>query len=197
MIDSLRRYEAEAARREPWRAIGVAEGCYVLVTLHRPSNVDAVSQLERIVGALCELARAVPVLFPIHPRTRRRLEAESLLGSLEQAGVQCLDPVAYLDFLGLERAAGAIVTDSGGIQEEASAFGVPCFTLRPNTERPVTIAQGTNTLLGEDPAPIAGIRPGEGPRRPAAIEGWDGHAGARVAEVIATALSPAPEEVLA
>jgi UDP-N-acetylglucosamine 2-epimerase (non-hydrolysing) len=111
--------------------------------------------------------------------------------------VQCLDPVGYLDFLSLELAAGAIVTDSGGVQEEASALGVPCFTLRPNTERPVTIAQGTNTLLGEDPAPIAGIRPHGRSRRPAAIEGWDGNAGERVAEVIATALAPVSEEVLA
>jgi UDP-N-acetylglucosamine 2-epimerase (non-hydrolysing) len=197
MIDSLRSYEAEAAERRPWKAAGVGEGEYVLVTLHRPSNVDAAPQLERIVRALSELARAVPVLFPVHPRTCRRLEAESFLAPLEDAGVQCIDPVGYLDFLGLEMAAGAIVTDSGGVQEEASALGVPCFTLRPNTERPVTIAQGTNTLLGEDPRPIAGIRPAGLPRRPAAIEGWDGRAGTRAAEVIAAAVAPAPAEVLA
>jgi UDP-N-acetylglucosamine 2-epimerase (non-hydrolysing) len=197
MIDSLRTYEAEAAERQPWRAAGVDEAEYVLVTLHRPSNVDGVAQLTRIVDALVELAGAVPVLFPVHPRTRRRLEVEGLLAALEQTGVQCLDPVGYLDFLGLELAAGAIVTDSGGVQEEASALGVPCFTLRPNTERPVTIAQGTNTLLGEDPAPIAGIRPDGRPRRPAAIEGWDGNAGERVAEVIAATLAPEPERVLA
>jgi UDP-N-acetylglucosamine 2-epimerase (non-hydrolysing) len=148
------------------------------------------------VRALSELARAVPVLFPVHPRTRRRLDAEGLLSPLENAGVQCVDPVGYLDFIGLEMAAGAIVTDSGGVQEEASALGVPCFTLRPNTERPVTIAQGTNTLLGEDPAPIAAIRPDRRPRRPAAIEGWDGRAGARVAEVIAGAVAPSRAEVL-
>jgi UDP-N-acetylglucosamine 2-epimerase (non-hydrolysing) len=197
MIDSLRNYEAEAAQRQPWRGAGVSEGEYVLVTLHRPSNVDDATQLERIVDALVELAAAVPVVFPVHPRTRRRLEPDGLLSALERAGVQCLDPVGYLDFLGLELAAGAIVTDSGGVQEEASALGVPCFTLRPNTERPVTIAQGTNTLLGENPAPIAGIRPDGRPRRPAAIEGWDGNAGERLAEVIAGTLVAQPEGVLA
>jgi UDP-N-acetylglucosamine 2-epimerase (non-hydrolysing) len=197
MIDSLRMFEAEAAARRPWRAAGVREGAYVLVTLHRPSNVDTVPQLERVVAALRELARAVPVLFPVHPRSRQRLEANRLLARLEEAGVQCMEPVGYLDFLGLETGAGAIVTDSGGLQEEASALGVPCFTLRPNTERPVTIEQGTNTLLGEDPAPIAEIRPDGGPRRPAAIPGWDGKAGQRVADVIAAALAPAREEVLA
>jgi UDP-N-acetylglucosamine 2-epimerase (non-hydrolysing) len=159
--------------------------------------VDAAPQLERIVAALSGLARAVPVLFPVHPRTRRQLEAHDLMTGLEAAGVQCMEPVGYLDFLGLETGAAAIVTDSGGVQEEASALGVPCFTLRPNTERPVTTEQGTNTLLGEDPAPIAEIRPDGGPRRPAAIAGWDGKAGQRVADVIAAALAPAREEVLA
>jgi UDP-N-acetylglucosamine 2-epimerase (non-hydrolysing) len=99
-----------------------------------------------------------------------------------------MEPVGYLDFLGLEIGAGAIVTDSGGVQEEASALGVPCFTLRPNTERPITITQGTNTLLGEDPAPIATIRPRDLAHRPAHLEGWDGHAGERAAGVIASHL---------
>jgi UDP-N-acetylglucosamine 2-epimerase (non-hydrolysing) len=124
------------------------------------------------------------VLFPVHPRTTERLRAEGLLSGLEDAGVQCLEPLGYLDFLGLEIAAGAIVTDSGGVQEEASTLGVPCFTLRPNTERPITITQGTNTLLGEDPGPIAAIRPDALERRPARIEGWDGGAGERAAGVL-------------
>jgi UDP-N-acetylglucosamine 2-epimerase (non-hydrolysing) len=182
MIDSLRRFERKAEERRPWRALGAERGGYVLVTLHRPSNVDFPPQLRRIVGALCELALEIPVLFPIHPRTRERLRRRSLLERLERAGVRCFDPVGYLDFLGLELAAGAVVTDSGGVQEETSALGVPCFTLRPNTERPVTIDQGTNTLLGEDPSPIAAIRPFA--CRPAEIDGWDGHAGERVAEII-------------
>jgi UDP-N-acetylglucosamine 2-epimerase (non-hydrolysing) len=192
MIDSLRRFETEAEAREPWRSAGVQRGEYVLVTLHRPSNVDAGPQLERIVRALTELARAVGVVFPMHPRTRRRLERESLLGQLGQSGVQCLEPAGYIDFLGLQAGAGAIVTDSGGVQEEAAALGVSCFTLRSNTERPITLSRGTNTLLGDDPAAIAAIRPDGRPRRAVLIEGWDGRAGARIADVLATALAPTP-----
>jgi UDP-N-acetylglucosamine 2-epimerase (non-hydrolysing) len=191
MIDSLRRFEARAEARRPWEAYSVARDEYVLVTLHRPSNVEERGQLRRIVAALTALGRSVPVLFPVHPRTAGRLRAERLLEDLEHAGVRCLEPLGYLDFLGLEIAAGAVITDSGGLQEEASALGVPCFTLRPGTERPITIAQGTNTLLGEDPAPIADIRPRTFERRPACIEGWDGRAGARAADVIAAALGAA------
>jgi UDP-N-acetylglucosamine 2-epimerase (non-hydrolysing) len=188
MIDTLRRLEDAAAARRPWEGLSVEPGDYVLVTLHRPSNVDAAPQLRRIVTALTELAADVPVLFPVHPRTRARLQAEVLLSDLERAGVRSLEPLGYLDFLGLEIGAGAIVTDSGGVQEEASALGVPCFTLRSNTERPVTLVQGTNTLLGEDPAPIARLRPRELERTPAAIEGWDGRAGKRLADVLVSSL---------
>jgi UDP-N-acetylglucosamine 2-epimerase (non-hydrolysing) len=188
MIDSLRRFEARAEDRAPWRALRLDRGEYVLVTLHRPSNVDAGPQLRRVVDALVGLAGHARVVFPVHPRTTERLRSEGLLSSLLGAGVECLEPLGYLDFLGLQIGAGAIVTDSGGVQEEASALGVPCFTLRPNTERPVTITHGTNTLLGEDPAPIAEIRPRELEHREAHIDGWDGHAGRRAADVIAAAL---------
>jgi UDP-N-acetylglucosamine 2-epimerase (non-hydrolysing) len=184
MIDSLRRFEDAAVARRPWERAGVRTGDYTLVTLHRPSNVDRMHQLERVVIALVQLAEHTPVVFPVHPRTRARLAAAGLLERLESA-VSCMEPMGYLDFLGLQAGAGAIVTDSGGVQEEASALGVPCFTLRANTERPVTITRGTNTLLGEDPAPIAGIRPTAGVRKPATIEGWDGRAGERVAAVLA------------
>jgi UDP-N-acetylglucosamine 2-epimerase (non-hydrolysing) len=197
MIDSLRRFEARAEERRPWQTLRLRRGDYVLVTLHRPSNVDAAAQLRRVVDALVELAGHTRVVFPVHPRTTERLRSEGLLASLLGAAVECLEPLGYLDFLGLEIGAGAIVTDSGGVQEEASALGVPCFTLRPNTERPVTITQGTNTLLGENPAPIADIRPRELERRAAEIEGWDGHAGQRAAEVIAAALAVRPEEAFA
>jgi UDP-N-acetylglucosamine 2-epimerase (non-hydrolysing) len=189
MIDSLRRFEERARDREPWRPLRLDRGEYVLVTLHRPSNVDAGPALRRIVEALVGLAEHAPVVFPVHPRTTERLRAEGLLSTLLEAGVECLEPLGYLDFLGLEIGAGAIVTDSGGVQEEASALGVPCFTLRPNTERPVTIAQGTNRLLGEDPGPIADIRPHQLEHRVADIPGWDGHAGQRAADVIAATLA--------
>jgi UDP-N-acetylglucosamine 2-epimerase (non-hydrolysing) len=197
MIDSLRRFEARAEERKPWGSLRLERGDYVLVTLHRPSNVDTSPQLQRIVDALVGLAGHTQVIFPVHPRTTERLRADGLLESLHGAGVQCTEPIGYLDFLGLEIGAGAIVTDSGGVQEEASALGVPCFTLRPNTERPITIAQGTNTLLGEDPEPIADIRPRELEHRVARIEGWDGYAGQRAAEVIATVLDSRPAEVFA
>jgi UDP-N-acetylglucosamine 2-epimerase (non-hydrolysing) len=197
MIDSLRRFEGRAAERTPWREAGVDRGEYVLVTLHRPSNVDEARQLRRVVAALVALAASVPVIFPVHPRTVERLRADGLMSILEDGGVRCLDPLGYLDFLGLEIGAGAIVTDSGGVQEEAAVLGVPCFTLRRNTERPVTITHGTNTLLGEDPARIADIRPSALEHRPAVIEGWDGRAGKRVADVIAAALRGRPAEAAA
>jgi UDP-N-acetylglucosamine 2-epimerase (non-hydrolysing) len=126
------------------------------------------------------------VVFPVHPRTRVRLEAVERLQDLESAGVHCSSPVGYLDFLSLEAAAGAILTDSGGIQEEASALGVPCFTFRGNTERPITISHGTNVLLGDDPAAIAEVRPCRHPPTPCVVPLWDGHAGRRVADVIAS-----------
>jgi len=139
----------------------------------------------------------VAVIFPVHPRTVKRLDAEGLLSSLGDAGVHCSEPVGYLDFLGLEIGAGAIVTDSGGVQEEAAVLGVPCFTLRRNTERPVTVSHGTNTLLGDDPSPIAAIRPAALARRPAVIEGWDGRAGERVADAIGSALERGPAQAAA
>jgi len=184
MIDSLRRFESSARERAAWSAHGVAEGSYVLVTLHRPSNVDSPEQLGKLVEALADLSRHAPVIFPTHPRTRARLEEEGLLATLERSSVAAIPPVGYLDFLSLELGAGAIVTDSGGVQEEASAFGVPCYTLRPNTERPVTLSAGSNQLLGEDPSSVAGIRPSPGPRTPCAIPLWDGHAGERTTAVL-------------
>ncbi|HEX6713153.1 MAG TPA: UDP-N-acetylglucosamine 2-epimerase (non-hydrolyzing) [Thermoleophilaceae bacterium] len=197
MIDSLRRFQSRAEARTPWQLQGLERGDYVLVTLHRPSNVDTSPQLRRIVDALVALAGHTRVIFPVHPRTTERLRDDGLLSSLAGAGVACTEPLGYLDFLGLQIGAGAVVTDSGGVQEEASALGVPCYTLRPNTERPVTVSQGTNTLLGEDPSPIADIRPRQLEHRVARIEGWDGYAGQRAADVVAAALKSRPAEVFA
>jgi UDP-N-acetylglucosamine 2-epimerase (non-hydrolysing) len=188
MIDTLRRFEAVAEERRIWEQLGLLESDYVLVTLHRPSNVDAPDNLEAIVRALADLARRARVLFPIHPRTRLRLHETGHLDHLVDAGVACTEPLGYIDFLSAQLGAGAIVTDSGGIQEEAAALGVPCFTLRANTERPVTLELGTNTLLGEDPAGIAGVELTGGPRTPSDIPLWDGRAGERTAAVILSAL---------
>jgi UDP-N-acetylglucosamine 2-epimerase (non-hydrolysing) len=184
MIDSLRRAEKRARELEAWTSIGFSERSYILVTLHRPSNVDDPARLQAIVGGLVKLAAEAPVVFPIHPRTRARLAEDGGLAALEAAGVACIEPMAYLEFLSLQAGAGAIVTDSGGVQEEASALGVSCFTFRPNTERPITLTHGTNVLLGEDPAEIAEVRPSPHPPTPCAIPLWDGHAGDRVADVL-------------
>ena len=158
------------------------------MTLHRPALVDG-PLLQPAIERLGEVATRMPVLFPVHPRTRRRL-AEG--GIAVPAGLRLIDPIGYLDFLSLEADAGAVLTDSGGIQEETTFLGVRCFTLRDNTERPITIEAGTNRLLGLDPARIAEIpslleggrsAPGEPPPL------WDGHAGKRIAAEVASFLA--------
>jgi UDP-N-acetylglucosamine 2-epimerase (non-hydrolysing) len=184
MIDSLRRFEATARRRAVWEQYGARPYGYLLVTLHRPSNVDDPARLAGIVNALCLLARDTTVLFPVHPRTRARLAEGADLARLEAAGVRCTEPAGYLDFLSLQAGAGAIVTDSGGVQEEAAAFGVPCYTLRANTERPVTISHGTNVLLGDDPASLSSITVSGRPPTPCVIPLWDGHAADRAAAAV-------------
>ena len=179
MIDTL------VALEDRFRSLGAASshglepGSYLLVTLHRPALVDG-PLLKTAIEKLVEVAQQMPVLFPAHPRTAKGLDSPP---------DWITEPVGYLEFLALEADAGAVLTDSGGIQEETSYLGVPCFTLRDNTERPVTIRAGTNTLLGLDPNRIAEI-PGllaehEAPAAPPPL--WDGKAAERVAEVVASA----------
>jgi UDP-N-acetylglucosamine 2-epimerase (non-hydrolysing) len=184
MIDSLRRCERKARARRAFADYGLDEHRYILVTLHRPANVDDPMRLAQIVKGLTELAGHCQVAFPIHPRTRTRLSSSADLDRLEAAGVRCIDPLGYLEFLSMEGSAGAILTDSGGVQEEASALGVSCYTFRPNTERPVTVSHGTNVLLGDDPSLISCVRPSPWGPTPSAIPLWDGHAGERVADVL-------------
>ncbi len=181
-VDSLRRAEAGARRRDAWRRFGLARGRYALVTLHRPANVDDDEQLARIVEALAQLARRVPVMFAIHPRTRLRLSAMGDEERLRVAGVRCAPPQRYLDFLSLQLGAGAVVTDSGTVQEETSALGVRCFTLRATTERTATLEHGTNTLLGDDPRELADVELEPSEPVAGAVPHWDGHSGARIAE---------------
>lgn len=195
MIDTLRRLERDARARRVWASFGAEEGDYALVTLHRPSNVDSEERLRGIVTALAELGGRMRVVFPIHPRTRARLASGDGLDRLERAGVVCLDPLGYLDFLSLQCAAGLIVTDSGGVQEEAAALGVPCYTLRANTERPITITQGTNTLIGEDPSAIGDVELAREAPAPRAIPLWDGRAAERVADVLGEALASSREPI--
>ena len=167
-------------------ASGLGEG-YVLVTLHRPSNVDDPAALARLLDCLKRMAADLPVVFPVHPRTRARIEA----AGLDTAGLVLLPPQGYLEMLGLTRSARVMVTDSGGLQEETTALGVPCLTVRESTERPITIAEGTNTLVGTEPAAIMAAfadvlaTGGKAGRIP---ELWDGRAGERIAAVLAERL---------
>jgi len=180
MIDSLLAHVEAARAQEPWLRVGLEAGGYGLLTLHRPALVDDPELLRETAAALVELARHAPLVFPVHPRTRERL------GSLELPGVHLTAPLSYLDFLGLEAGAQFVLTDSGGVQEETSALGVPCFTLRDTTERPVTVELGTNTLLGLRPDRITEI-PAllRMPRAVSEIPLWDGHAGERCADAVA------------
>jgi UDP-N-acetylglucosamine 2-epimerase (non-hydrolysing) len=188
-VDLLRYCEDDARRRSAWRRFGVQPGRYVLATLHRAENLGDDERLARTAEAIAELARRIPVVFPVHPLTRRLMEPMGDVARLEAAGVKVAPPLGYLDFLSLQQAAGAILTDSGGVQDEASALGVRCFTLRRATERVVTLAHGTNVLLGEDPDEIAGVAIDQGPPDPAAIPLWDGRAGERVAAALTRRLS--------
>jgi UDP-N-acetylglucosamine 2-epimerase (non-hydrolysing) len=193
MIDSLLAHVDAARAREPWRAFDVTPGSYGLVTLHRPMLVDKDATLEGTVAALAALAREFPLVFPVHPRTHERLAAAGLDRRLAQAGVRLSPPLGYLAFLGLEAEARFVATDSGGVQEETSALGVRCFTLRDTTERPVTIELGTNTLLGLEPDRLTEIPALLAHERPArTIPLWDGRAGPRAARVLAGFLEAVP-----
>ncbi len=186
MIDSLLAHLGVARAREPWRAHGLAEGEYALVTLHRPSLVDDPDLLGETLDRLSALGRTTPVLFAAHPRTIERI------GGRAVPNVTVTGPLGYLEFLGLESAARFVLTDSGGVQEETSALGIRCFTLRDATERPVTIELGTNTLLGLEPERIDEIPALLGRPLPSApIELWDGAAGERAGAVISRFLAGA------
>lgn len=185
MIDSLMTHLERATAGRPWDALGLDEGSYALVTLHRPSLVDDDERLAAAVAGLVELQASFPVVFPVHPRTRQRLERLGLAARLQEAGVVVTAPLGYLAFLGLEARARLVLTDSGGVQEETSALGVPCFTLRSTTERPVTVELGTNTMLGAAPERIGEIPQLLAVAAPARqIPLWDGHAGERAAAVL-------------
>ena len=192
MIDTLLRLRPRARALDAPARFGVAAGGFGLVTLHRPSNVDDPARLRAILGALGEVARELPLLFPVHPRTRARLAGEQV-----PAGVTLGDPLGYLPFLGLLEAARLVLTDSGGVQEETTALGVPCLTLRENTERPITISAGTNRLVGSDPrAIVAHAREALTQRAvaPPSPPLWDGRAGERIAAAVAGLLAGGPQE---
>jgi UDP-N-acetylglucosamine 2-epimerase (non-hydrolysing) len=184
MIDTLEQHRAAAAALKPWAEFGFEPGGYALITLHRPSNVDHPETLRGLVAVLNDLSQRVPMLFPVHPRTRSRMDAHGF--TIAPALYLC-EPLSYLTFLGLMSQAKCVLTDSGGIQEETTALGVPCLTLRWNTERPVTVSQGTNLLVGSDPDRIrAGFEAilNGAPRAAERPPLWEGQAAKRIVDVI-------------
>jgi UDP-N-acetylglucosamine 2-epimerase (non-hydrolysing) len=169
-------------------ALGLGDHDYLLVTLHRPALTDG-PLLAEAIRELREIAKQLPVVFPVHPRTRARIEAEGL----DTRGITLLEPLGYVEFMSLVRSSTALLTDSGGVQEETTYLGIPCFTLRDNTERPVTITAGTNVLLGLAPGRIALVPELLSARRErtlTAIAGWDGAAAGRIVEVLASPALP-------
>jgi UDP-N-acetylglucosamine 2-epimerase (non-hydrolysing) len=188
MIDTLVRLLPTAEKRGVIEQLGLAARGYCLVTLHRPANVDAADMLRDIFDALIEISRRLPVVFPVHPRTRARLLALGL--QAHAARFHLLEPLGYLDFLALEQRAALVITDSGGVQEETTYLGVPCLTVRENTERPITVTSGTNTLVGRNMARLreeAARILSDGIVRHEAPPLWDGHTAERIAEIISDA----------
>jgi UDP-N-acetylglucosamine 2-epimerase (non-hydrolysing) len=191
MIDTLYINLDRARASQALERFGLEPGRYAVMTLHRPSNVDDRATLSRIFDALETIQRHLPLVFPVHPRTRARIEEFGLNGIvMKQPNLILTEPMGYLDFLKLFSNSRLVLTDSGGIQEETTALGIPCLTLRQNTERPITVTEGTNRLVGNDPRVIereartALDQPAKPRRVP---ELWDGHAAGRVVDAIESA----------
>ncbi len=185
MIDSLRYYKSLAERSAILDELSLSPRGYGLVTLHRPSNVDDPGMLGRVLEVLGELGGRCPLVFPVHPRTRNIMETNKFKAPADR--LKILDPVGYLDFVKLMMHARLVLTDSGGIQEETTVLGIPCLTIRENTERPITIEIGTNRLVGVSPERILeeGRKVLDEPQRPGRIpELWDGRASERIVSVI-------------
>jgi UDP-N-acetylglucosamine 2-epimerase (non-hydrolysing) len=182
MVDTLLANADRAAAGGTLAGLGLRPGQYGLVTLHRPANVDDPVVLGALLSALTEIARSCPLVLPAHPRVADQLRDAGL-----PAGIRIIPPAGYLDFIALEASARLVLTDSGGVQEETTVLGVPCLTLRDSTERPITITEGTNRLVGRDPDLIVRAArevlaaPPPQPRKPAL---WDGQAGPRIAAAL-------------
>lgn len=192
MIDSLVRL-LPAASAVPKNGL---PDSYALVTLHRPSNVDDNVTLEKIVETLQTISADIPVIFPVHPRTRQRLTAIHA----DVSHLRLMDPLSYIEFVALEKSATVVITDSGGIQEETTWLGVPCLTMRDNTERPITVEQGTNVLVGRSGDRL--LREVDATLRGEVKKGtipplWDGHAGERIADALCGAFSPENDGMVA
>jgi len=209
MIDSLLAFQENAESSGQLDKLGLRENAngnerdrkvlrYAVLTLHRPANVDSPKALHEILAGLEELAAQCPIVFPVHPRTRRRMEEFAVTSSPSESfgkaksfdrppsGVVLTDPLGYLDFLCLLKHASIVVTDSGGIQEEATCLGIPCVTVRDNTERPVTVEKGTNVIAGttKEGIKLTIQQQLRSPRKAGSPKHWDGHAAARIVDVL-------------
>ena len=189
MIDTLLNQVDRARKSDILEQLSLKAGQYGVVTLHRPANVDDKQILEGLLQVLIDISSELPLVFPVHPRTKARMEDFGLFEKLDSAdNISCLGPAGYNDFLCLTSQAKVIVTDSGGLQEESTALGVPCLTMRPNTERPITVTEGTSTLVGSDAEKLklhltevieGTYKTGRCP------ELWDGKASERIAAILA------------
>jgi UDP-N-acetylglucosamine 2-epimerase (non-hydrolysing) len=190
MIDSLLAHRARARQLHAAARLSLVPNAYGLLTLHRPSNVDDPAMLDRLFEGIGTIAREVPIIFPVHPRTRGILPRSARAGTLIDSGqLRIVEPLGYLDFLSLMDSSRVVLTDSGGVQEETTVLGVPCLTLRENTERPITITEGTNTLVGTDPARISAAWRTISDRDGPAVETrtppmWDGRAAERLVGIL-------------
>jgi UDP-N-acetylglucosamine 2-epimerase (non-hydrolysing) len=180
MIDTLVRLLPKAAKPNKFKNLQQ----YILVTLHRPSNVDDPKSLRSIIRKLLEISKSIPVIFPVHPRTKKMI-TENDLNILNKVNFDLIEPLGYLDFLGLMKNAVTVITDSGGIQEETTYLDIPCITIRENTERPITVSLGTNQLIGKDYYKIpdlVNIAVNRKKRLTTIPPLWDGKASERIAE---------------
>lgn len=186
MVDSLMRFRPVAEGMKTWEQFGLEREAYVLVTLHRPGNVDDPDQLKEILAALEEIAKEWPVVFPVHPRTMAGMNPADVQ-ERKKRGLRFVEPMGYLDFISMISGAKVVLTDSGGIQEETTVLGVPCLTIRENTERPITISKGTNRLVGTSKNAILSafkksvlkpVAPGSIP------DLWDGKTAQRIVEIL-------------
>jgi UDP-N-acetylglucosamine 2-epimerase (non-hydrolysing) len=188
MIDTLLEQTQRATALRTWEAAGVKDHEYAVLTLHRPSNVDDPRTLTNLIETLCEVGRKIPMIFPAHPRTALRLRDLKLEAVISgNGGLQLMPPMGYIEFLSLMSHARVVLTDSGGIQEETTIFGIPCLTLRENTERPVTVTHGSNTLVGTNSEMIleAVTRILAGEVKLATVPDlWDGKAAQRIVQVL-------------
>lgn len=188
MIDSLLSFKQKAEKLNILKTrFNLTAGGYALLTLHRPSNVDDPAALDNMFKAMKIISRDIPILFPAHPRTQRNIKAHKLKDHFSDSGIRIVDPLGYLEFLSVMMHSKLVLTDSGGIQEETSVLGIPCLTLRKNTERPITVTEGTNIVTGTEPNTI--IRQAKKiifgrAKKGGNIRLWDGHASERIVRVL-------------